>query len=149
MSVSQESQKDLTSTIHLSQLRAVPNTSESSTWLDKLSPEERTIISQLSPDKAMLIGVVGPGKGFRFLLDSEVAAIGREEGSDISLDDVTVSRKHAVITASASKFIITDANSLNGTYVNAVSVKEKELSNGDEIQIGKFRFIFFTGKVNS
>ena len=148
MSASHDSQNDLTSTIHLSQLRPVPDSAHIDSVLEKLSPEERSIIAELSPSKAMLIGVTGPGKGFRFLLDKEETTIGREIGTDISLDDVTVSRKHAHITSSHGTFVLKDSKSLNGTYVNAISVESQELHHGDEIQIGKFRFVFFTGKVN-
>lgn len=149
MSASHDSQNDLTSTIHLSQLRPVPNETQLEALLEKLSPEERTIIAQLSPNKAMLIGITGPGKGFRFLLDQSETIVGRDIGTDISLDDVTVSRKHASITAQQGGFILTDTKSLNGTYVNAVAVESHSLQQGDEIQIGKFRFIFFIGKANS
>ena len=149
MSASQDSHNDLTSTIHLSQLRPVPSETHIEALLAKLSPEERTVIDQLSPNKAMLIGVTGPGKGFRFLLDSAQISVGRDIGTDISLDDVTVSRKHAQITISNGIYTLTDTKSLNGTYVNAKAVNEHVLHLGDEIQIGKFRFIFFNGKANS
>lgn len=149
MSASKDSHQDLTSTIHLSQLRPVPNELHAEALLEKLSPEERTIIAQLSPEKAMLIGVTGPGKGFRFLLDSPKTSVGRDIGTDISLDDVTVSRKHAEITFSNGIYTLSDTKSLNGTYVNAVAVDTHSLTQGDEIQIGKFRFIFFIGKANS
>lgn len=149
MNTRKDSQADLTSTIHLSQLRPVPNGAHLQAVVEKLSPEDKEIIAQLSPEKAMLIGVSGPGKGFRFLLDGTFASIGREVGTDISLDDVTVSRKHASISSNNGEFTLTDSKSLNGTYVNAQSVESTQLVHGDEIQIGKFRFIFFTGKVNS
>ena len=149
MKTSKDSPTDLTSTIHLSQLRPVPGSTHLDAVLEKLSPEETAIISQLSPEKAMLIGVSGPSKGFRFLLNAETARIGRETGSDISLDDVTVSRKHAELTVKNGEFILEDSKSLNGTYVNAVSVDSISLKHGDQIQIGKFRFIFFRGKANS
>ena len=149
MDTSRESHMDLTSTIHLSQLRPVPSTALTESILEKLSPEDRSVIAQLSPEKAMLVGVTGPGKGFRFLLDGERFSIGREIGTDISLDDVTVSRKHAQISKIGNTFHLSDSKSLNGTYVNAVSIESKDLLSGDEIQIGKFRFIFFLGKDNS
>jgi Inner membrane component of T3SS, cytoplasmic domain len=141
VNTSKNSPTDLTSTIHLSQLRPVPVSAHLDAVLEKLSPEE--------VEKAMLIGVSGPSKGFRFLLKAEVARIGREIGSDISLDDVTVSRKHAELSVKNGEFILQDSKSLNGTYVNAISVDSISLKHGDQIQIGKFRFIFFTGKANS
>jgi pSer/pThr/pTyr-binding forkhead associated (FHA) protein len=149
VNTSKNSPTDLTSTIHLSQLRPVPGSAHLDAVLEKLSPEEIEIVSQLSPERAMLIGVSGPSKGFRFLLKAEVARIGREVGCDISLDDVTVSRKHAELSVKNGEFILQDSKSLNGTYVNAISVDSISLKHGDQIQIGKFRFIFFTGKANS
>ena len=149
MSASQDSHQELTSTIHLSKLRPVPSEVHADALLEKLSPEERNVIAQLSPEKAMLVGVSGPGKGFRFLLDSDEISIGRDVNTDISLDDVTVSRKHARINKNGLAFTLVDSKSLNGTYVNAVSVESQDLTQGDEIQIGKFRFVFFMGKANS
>jgi len=146
---SSDSYKDLTSTIHLSKLRPVPNEQNIDSILEKISEEDRGIVSELSPEKAMLIGVSGPAKGFRFLLDSSESTIGREFGASIPLDDVTVSRKHARISSREGIHTIEDSKSLNGTYVNAISISTQVLSQGDEIQIGKFRFYFFTGKVNS
>ena len=140
--LSEDSTGDLTSTIHISQLRPVPS-SEISRIEDRLSSEEREIISQLSPASAMLIGLSGPGKGFRFLLDAAQTTIGREPENDISLDDVTVSRKHAKITSESGVFTLVDQKSLNGSYVNAHSISDQALKHGDEIQIGKFRFNFF------
>ncbi len=148
MNQSHDSHVDLTSTIHLSQLRPVPSSTHLESILGLLSEVDKGIIAQLSPEKAMLIGVAGPAKGFRYLLDSAVTSIGREVTAAICLDDVTVSRKHAVISSNEGLHTIEDAKSLNGTYVNAVSVTSQKLSHGDEIQIGKFRFNFFTGKVN-
>lgn len=142
---SHDSSGELTSTIHLSQLRSVPSTSFSEIE-KRLSQEEREIIAQLSPENAMLIGLSGPGKGFRFLLDSPRATIGREPDNDISLDDVTVSRKHAEITSQVGVFTLKDQKSLNGSYLNAASVSSEILHTGDEIQIGKFKFHFFQNR---
>jgi pSer/pThr/pTyr-binding forkhead associated (FHA) protein len=134
------SKPDLTSTIHLSALRSVP----------KPRPlEEREIISQLPKNSAMLIVIAGPNKGARFLVDSDQTRIGRDPLSEIFLDDVTVSRKHAQISRTSSgEFKVVDLGSLNGSYLNAHSVQESGLTIGDEIQIGKFRLTFFKGRVN-
>lgn len=114
--------------------------------LSKLNEEERGIIAKLSSKDGMLIVHRGPGKGSRFLLN-ETASIGRAPESEIFLDDVTVSRKHALVTYSNSgKFCMKDLGSLNGTYVNGKPVVEIDLSSGDEIQIGKFHMLFFGGK---
>jgi hypothetical protein len=149
VNTSHDAPADLTSTIHLSQLRAVPEIENFQRVIEKLSPEEKSIISELSPEKAMLIGVTGPAKGFRFLINTAATKIGREDASDIPLDDVTVSRKHAEIQSRNGVHTLIDSKSLNGTYVNAISVNTAVLKNGDEIQIGKFRLIFFTGKAHA
>lgn len=149
MNTSHDAPTDLTSTIHLSQLRAVPQPENAALLAEKLSPEDRKILSELSPEKAMLIGVAGPAKGFRFLINTAITKIGREESSDIPLDDVTVSRKHAEIQSRSGSHTLIDVKSLNGTYVNAISVDTAILKNGDEIQFGKFRLVFFTGKAHA
>jgi pSer/pThr/pTyr-binding forkhead associated (FHA) protein len=88
----------------------------------------------------------GPGRGARFLVTAQGATIGRSQESAIFLDDVTVSRKHAEIAKSDSGFVFKDAGSLNGSYINNVPTTEKQLSVGDEIQIGKFHLLFVTAQ---
>lgn len=75
-------------------------------------------------------------------IDDEVVTVGRGQESSIFLDDVTVSRKHAEILRGERGFMIRDIGSLNGTYVNRVRVDSVDLRNGDEIQVGKYRFRF-------
>ena len=75
-------------------------------------------------------------------IKDEVVTVGRSPESDIFLDDVTVSRMHAEIARGDTGYRISDAGSLNGTYVNRVRVDAVDLRNGDEIQIGKYRFKF-------
>jgi len=75
-------------------------------------------------------------------ISRELVTVGRHPESDIFLDDVTVSRKHAEIRRSEGGYRIRDVGSLNGTYVNRVRVDAVDLRNGDEIQIGKYRFKF-------
>jgi pSer/pThr/pTyr-binding forkhead associated (FHA) protein len=70
---------------------------------------------------------------------------GRHPDSDIFLDDVTVSRRHAEFRSDAGEFVVVDVGSLNGTYVNREPVDTAVLANGDEVQIGKFRLVFLTG----
>jgi pSer/pThr/pTyr-binding forkhead associated (FHA) protein len=132
---------ELTSTINLSSLRAV---SEIGVGFESLSTEEREVLSALPEASAMLIGLTGPGKGARFLLNVAQTSIGRTVTSEIFLDDVTVSRKHAVVERSdGSNYLVRDMGSLNGTYLNGEAVKESGLNSGDEIQIGKFKLTFF------
>ena len=147
MSASSDIPKDnfeLTSTLNLSSLRAVHDAKSSSQILDLLSSNEREIIEQIPGNCAMLISLAGPGKGSRFLLDRDSVKIGRDPLSDIFLDDITVSRKHCEITRNSNnQFEVCDLKSLNGTYVNTVTTAQSSLSQGDEIQIGKFRLTFF------
>jgi pSer/pThr/pTyr-binding forkhead associated (FHA) protein len=75
-------------------------------------------------------------------INEGVVTVGRGPESDIFLDDVTVSRKHAEIERGERGFRIRDVGSLNGTYVNRVRVDAVDLRNGDEIQVGKYRFKF-------
>ena len=135
---------ELTSTLNLSNLRAVPESKSGSQVMDLLSSNEREIIEQIPGNCAMLISLAGPGKGSRFLLDRESVKIGRDALSDIFLDDITVSRQHCEISRNTeNQFEIVDLKSLNGTYLNTVSTAKSSLSQGDEIQIGKFRLTFF------
>ena len=135
---------ELTSTLNVTSLRPVPSELDPK---EKLSSSERAIITELSPGTAMFVILAGPGKGSRYLIDSDEVSIGREPTSDIFLDDITVSRKHATLKKK-STFIVEDLNSLNGTYLNANSISKSSLSNGDELQIGKYRLTFFVAQEN-
>jgi pSer/pThr/pTyr-binding forkhead associated (FHA) protein len=100
-------------------------------------------IADLASGSAHLVVRRGALEGMQFpLLPGELMSIGRSSDSKIFLDDVTVSRKHASVSLSGSDWVLTDAGSLNGTYVNKMRVSSTTLVNGDELQIGKFRFIF-------
>jgi FHA domain-containing protein/zinc ribbon protein len=91
---------------------------------------------------AMLVVRRGPNAGSRFLLDSDLTTAGRHPDSDIFLDDVTVSRRHAEFYRHGSVFTVRDVGSLNGTYVNRERIEEATLYGGDEVQVGKFRLTF-------
>jgi len=95
---------------------------------------------------AALVVRRGPNAGSRFPLDSEVTTAGRSPDSEIFLDDVTVSRRHAEVTRSAQGFLVRDVGSLNGTYVNRERIEETLLADGDEVQIGKYRLVFHAGR---
>ncbi|GAB3840487.1 hypothetical protein GCM10029963_09190 [Micromonospora andamanensis] len=99
----------------------------------------------LPPGMALLVVRRGPNAGARFLLDHDVTTSGRHPDSDIFLDDVTVSRRHAEFHRDGGTFTVRDVGSLNGTYVNRERVEAATLSNGDEVQIGKFRVVFIAG----
>ena len=104
-----------------------------------------TAIEALPVGSAMLIVLRGPNAGSRFLLDKDLITAGRHPESDIFLDDVTVSRRHAEFRRNGTTFRVRDVGSLNGTYVNRERIEEAALANGDEVQIGKFRLVFYVG----
>jgi hypothetical protein len=104
-----------------------------------ISPEE------LEDGRGVLIVKRGPNAGSKFFLDSAETQIGRHPDSQIFLDDITVSRRHAEIRRGSDGFAIHDVGSLNGTYVNRERVEEASLRSGDEIQVGKFKLVFLGG----
>ena len=108
-----------------------------------LSAEDQATIEALRPGTALLIVLRGPNTGARFLLDDLEVSAGRHPDSDIFLDDVTVSRKHALFIGSDKGYSVRDAGSLNGTYVNRERIEEAHLHTGDEVQIGKFRLVYY------
>ncbi|MEE2034150.1 glycogen accumulation regulator GarA [Rhodococcus chondri] len=102
-------------------------------------------VEGLPAGSALLVVKRGPNAGSRFLLDQPTTSAGRHPDSDIFLDDVTVSRRHAEFRQDEGDFQVVDVGSLNGTYVNREPVDSAVLANGDEVQIGKFRLVFLTG----
>ncbi|WP_161927709.1 glycogen accumulation regulator GarA [Gordonia crocea] len=102
-------------------------------------------VERLAPGTALLVVKRGPNAGSRFLLDQAATSAGRHPDSDIFLDDVTVSRRHAEFRLGDGDFQVVDVGSLNGTYVNREPVDVATLGNGDEVQIGKFRLVFLSG----
>jgi pSer/pThr/pTyr-binding forkhead associated (FHA) protein len=136
----QRSAGESTSTISISGLTdglEIPETGEESAS-DQLSVET------LPPGTALLVVRRGPNAGSRFLLDKDRTSAGRHPESDIFLDDVTVSRRHAEFTRQGRGFAVRDVGSLNGTYVNRERIDQAALNGGDEVQIGKFRLVFLT-----
>lgn len=107
-----------------------------------LSSQDRRAIENLPPRSALLIVRKGPNLGARFLLDSETTIAGRHPNSEIFLDDVTVSRKHAAFVRDDDGFLVRDLGSLNGTYVGKDRVDEVRLQSGQDVQIGKCRLTY-------
>jgi hypothetical protein len=106
-------------------------------------------VESLPAGSALLVVKRGPNAGSRFLLDQDVTAAGRHPDSDIFLDDVTVSRRHAEFRREGSGYAVHDVGSLNGTYVNRERIDATPLSGGDEVQIGKFRLVYLTAAVRA
>lgn len=106
-------------------------------------------VDALTPGSALLVVKRGPNAGSRFLLDQDVTTAGRHPDSDIFLDDVTVSRRHAEFRREGSGYTVHDVGSLNGTYVNRERIDAAPLSGGDEVQIGKFRLVYLNAAVRA
>ena len=142
---------ELTSTLHLG-LRSVVDTSPESALnalLLSLEASDKSAIDAVlngGPEKAMVVVHRGANKGSRYLIAQERVSVGRSPESEIFLDDVTVSRSHALIERTGAGFSLTDLGSLNGTYINNQSLKSTPLKCGDEIQIGKFHLIFISAR---
>ncbi|OBG67156.1 FHA domain-containing protein [Mycobacterium sp. E188] len=98
----------------------------------------------LRPGSALLVVKRGPNAGSRFSLSADVVSAGRHPESDIYLDDITVSRRHAEFRSDGKQFRVVDVGSMNQTYVNREPVDSAVLANGDEIQIGRVRLVFLT-----
>ena len=111
----------------------------------QLSAVDAAAVDALPAGHALLVVQRGPGSGSRFLLDADVVDAGRHPDSEIFLDDVTVSRRHAEFHRSGDTFTVSDVGSLNGTYVNRDRIDQVDLRDGDEVQIGKYRLVFFSG----
>ena len=110
-----------------------------------LSPVDAAAVDALPGGHALLVVQKGPGAGSRFLLDADEVSAGRHPESGIFLDDVTVSRRHAVFRRDGGNFTVEDAGSLNGTYVNRNRIEKVQLKDSDEVQVGKYRLVFFAG----
>jgi hypothetical protein len=133
-----------------------PRPGETTSTLSLGRPEDADFGDDLFPDSAafgalpegsaLLLVMRGPNAGSRFRLESDLTTAGRHPGSDIFLDDVTVSRRHAEFYRRGGLFTVRDVGSLNGTYVNRERIEEAELTGGDEVQIGKFRLLFLTSQ---
>jgi hypothetical protein len=130
---------DATSTFALSAL-------EGALDADHDTPEPGpTAVETLPAGSALLVVKRGPNAGSRFLLDADVTTAGRHPDSDIFLDDITVSRRHAEFVREADGFAVRDVGSLNGTYLNRERIERAVLAGGDEVQIGKYRLVFLAG----
>ena len=114
--------------------------------VDALSPDDEEAVRALPKGSALLIVRRGAEAGSRFLLDTESTTVGRSQEADILLDDISVSRRHAVFSRTDDGVVVKDIGSLNGTYVNRQMVDEQLLQPGDEVQIGKFRLVFYSAR---
>ncbi len=136
---------ETTSTISLSALDNALEGEPAPTGDARHDSPDSGAVESLPPGSALLVVKRGPNAGSRFLLDAEVTTAGRHPESDIFLDDVTVSRRHAEFVREAEGYVVRDVGSLNGTYLNRGRIDGAALAGGDEVQIGKYRLVFLTG----
>jgi FHA domain/zinc-ribbon domain len=101
--------------------------------------------SEPAPGPVLVIRAGGGRAGEHLPLQAPQETIGRSPEADLFLDDVTVSREHAVIEREPDGFYLRDLGSLNGTYVNRSRVTRRRLADGDEVQVGKFKLTFLEG----
>ena len=106
---------------------------------------DQAAVEALESGSALLVVRRGPNAGSRFLLEVDLITAGRHPESDIFLDDVTVSRRHAQFVRAEGGYLVKDVGSLNGTYVNRQRIDEVVLTGGDEVQIGKYRLVYLSG----
>jgi pSer/pThr/pTyr-binding forkhead associated (FHA) protein len=142
-----EAPSETTSTISISGLEAY-DSEATGQHVAPLPPEAQAAVDALPLGSALLVVRRGPNSGSRFLLDGELTTAGRHPESDIFLDDVTVSRRHVEFRRGPDGvFTVSDVGSLNGTYVNRERIETGiPLANGDEVQIGKYRLVFFASQ---
>jgi len=111
-----------------------------------VSDEEVDAIAALPSGSALLVVRRGPNAGARFLLDADLTTVGRHPEADIFLDDVTVSRRHVEFLRHGTAFEVKDLGSLNGTYFDGVRIETALLSDGAEVQVGKYRLTFYASR---
>ncbi|MEY4365746.1 MAG: hypothetical protein RLZZ305_1090 [Actinomycetota bacterium] len=99
-------------------------------------------LADIPAGEAILVERGGDGEGDWFSLRTQVTTIGRHPESDIVLDDITVSRRHSEVRLVDGRYVVSDVGSLNGTYVNQERVDSRVLSQGDELQVGRFHLVF-------
>jgi pSer/pThr/pTyr-binding forkhead associated (FHA) protein len=119
---------------------------------EEMTASDVSAVENLPAGSAMLLVQRGPDSGARFLLDSDTVSVGRHPDSDIFLDDISVSRRHGTFAriGHSGGYTVSDLGSLNGTYVNRDRIdSEIALSGGDEVQIGKYRLIYFAGALRA
>jgi len=135
--VEPQSASELTSTLSLSGPEAEPEATA--------ADPDQAAVEGLDDGSALLVVRRGPNAGSRFVLDVDLVTAGRHPDSDIFLDDVTVSRRHAQFIRVEGGYEVKDVGSLNGTYVNRQRIDAALLAGGDEVQIGKYRLVYLIG----
>jgi pSer/pThr/pTyr-binding forkhead associated (FHA) protein len=115
--------------------------------LDAIGDEDNAVVhgGEVRPGETLLVVRQGPEIGTRYSLVGDQVTVGRVPDNQIQLDDVTVSRQHAVFVREGDDWVVRDLGSLNGTYVNNERVDEVIVRHGDDLQIGRFHLVAFCG----
>jgi len=127
-------------------LGATPSDDETTDALE-LDPEfsHRLDRQRFSTDTGLFVVESGPKAGARYGLEADLTTVGRHSAADILLDDVTVSRQHVEVERSGDRYRVKDTGSLNGTYLNGDRIESGWLDDGDVLQVGRFKLVFFHG----
>lgn len=113
--------------------------------LGEAGDEELSVtLPEMPSGGGILVVRRGPNAGTKFLLEKDMTTIGRHPDSDIFLDDITVSRRHAAISREGAAYRVRDVGSLNGTYLNRERIEEVTMASGDVLQIGKFKLVYLS-----
>ena len=127
-------------------LGATPSDDETTDALE-LDPEfsHRMDRQWFPTDTGLFVVESGPKAGARYGLEADLTTVGRHSAADILLDDVTVSRQHVEVERSGDRYRVKDTGSLNGTYLNGDRIESGWLDDGDVLQVGRFKLVFFHG----
>jgi len=125
---------------------ATPSDDETTDALE-LDPEfsHRLDRQRIPADTGLFVVESGPKAGARYGLEADLTTVGRHSAADILLDDVTVSRRHVEVERSGDRYRVKDTGSLNGTYLNGDRIESDWLDDGDVLQVGRFKLVFFHG----
>jgi hypothetical protein len=119
------------------------STTEAFTVDDATGEMKPVDLQRVASEGATLVIRSGGGRGGEtFPIDEDKATIGRNPDAEVFLDDVTVSRNHAMLVRRGDGVYVDDLGSLNGTYVNRRRIESHKLSDGDELQVGKYKLTF-------
>jgi FHA domain/zinc-ribbon domain len=110
----------------------------------ELVPVELDEVVAQGGGAALVVRAGGGRVGESFPLEGDRMTIGRRPDSDVFLDDVTVSRDHALVVRRGDEYHLDDLGSLNGTYVNRRRIESHHLADGDELQVGKYKLTFLS-----
>ena len=121
-----------------------PENEASTEALETLGAIDSAVTLEAPSTGAALVVASGHQAGTRYAITSTHLTVGRHPDSDIFLDDITVSRRHVELQQGSAGYLLQDVGSLNGTYLNGERLPDGEtpLTNGDELQIGKFKLLY-------